>query len=165
MMLEETIRILSMQEEILQFPHFTNKDAWELGSYMVSEAAHNGLPVVISIRLNNGYTLFQYGFKGTNYCNEIWMRRKHNTVRTMEMSSLRLYMDLKMNQEELKDRGLNDEEYVACGGGFPIRVAGAGVIGSIIVSGLDHMADHDFAVACISQFLRVDEIPRLPVRF
>ena len=66
MMLEETIRILSMQEEILQFPHFTNKDAWELGSYMVSEAAHNGLPVVISIRLNNGYTLFQYGFKGTN---------------------------------------------------------------------------------------------------
>lgn len=35
MMLEETIRILSMQEEILQFPHFTNKDAWELGSYMV----------------------------------------------------------------------------------------------------------------------------------
>lgn len=25
MMLEETIRILSMQEEILQFPHFTNK--------------------------------------------------------------------------------------------------------------------------------------------
>ena len=36
MMLEETIRILSMQEEILQFPHFTNKDAWELGSYMVS---------------------------------------------------------------------------------------------------------------------------------
>ena len=83
----------------------------------------------------------------------------------MEMSSLRLYMDLKMNQEELKDRGLNDEEYVACGGGFPIRVAGAGVIGSVIVSGLDHMADHDFAVACISQFLRVDEIPRLPVRF
>lgn len=40
-----------------------------------------------------------------------------------------------------------------------------GVIGSIIVSGLDHMADHEFAVACISQYLRVDEIPRLPVRF
>ena len=163
MMLEETIRILSMQEEILQFPHFTNKDAWELGSYMVSEAAHNGLPVVISIRLNNGYTLFQYGFKGTNYCNEIWMKRKHNTVRTMEMSSLRLYMDLKMNQEELKDRGLNDEEGVTliCRG----YTNGAGVIGSIIVSGLDHMADHEFAVACISQYLRVDEIPRLPVHF
>lgn len=48
---------------------------------------------------------------------------------------------------------------------IPIRVAGAGVIGSIIVSGLDHMADHEFAVACISQYLRVDEIPRLPVHF
>ncbi len=39
MMLEESVRILSMQEEILQFSHFTNEDAWELGSYMVSEAA------------------------------------------------------------------------------------------------------------------------------
>ncbi len=28
MMLEESIRILAMQEEILQFSHFTNEDAW-----------------------------------------------------------------------------------------------------------------------------------------
>ncbi len=40
------------------------------------------------------------------------------------------------------------------GGAFPIRVEGVGVIGSVIVSGLDHMADHEFAVACISQYLR-----------
>ena len=92
MMLEESIRILAMQEEILQFSHFTNEDAWELGSLMVSEAARNRLPVAISIRLNNGYTVFQYGFKGTNYNNEQWMTRKQNTVRVMEMSSLRLYM-------------------------------------------------------------------------
>ena len=44
MMLEESIRILAMQEEILQFSHFTNEDAWELGSLMVSEAARNRLP-------------------------------------------------------------------------------------------------------------------------
>ena len=83
----------------------------------------------------------------------------------MEMSSLRLYMLLKKNGETLEDRGLNGKDYVAGGGGFPIRVAGVGVIGSVIVSGLDHMADHEFAVACISQYLRIDEIPRLPVRF
>ena len=52
MMLEESIRILAMQEEILQFSHFTNEDAWELGSLMVAEAARNHLPVAISIRLN-----------------------------------------------------------------------------------------------------------------
>ncbi|MDO4262532.1 MAG: heme-degrading domain-containing protein [Eubacteriales bacterium] len=165
MMLEETIRILTMQEEILQFSHFTNEDAWELGNLMVAEAAANRLPVAVSIRLNNGYTVFQYGFAGTNYNNERWMTRKQNTVRLMEMSSLRLYMLLRQSQEELEERGLDRETYAARGGAFPIRVAGAGVIGSVIVSGLDHMADHDFAVACLSQYLRIDEIPRLPVHF
>lgn len=55
MMLEESVKVLTMQEEILQFSHFTNEDAWELGSYMVEEAARNDLPVAVSIRLNNGY--------------------------------------------------------------------------------------------------------------
>ena len=63
MMLEESVKVLTMQEEILQFSHFTNEDAWELGSYMVEEAARNDLPVAVSIRLNNGYTVFQYGEK------------------------------------------------------------------------------------------------------
>lgn len=165
MMLEESIRILTMQEEILQFSHFTNEDAWELGNLMVAEAARNHLPIAISIRLNNGCTVFQYAFSGTNYNNEQWMRRKENTVRTMEMSSLRLFMILKKNGETVLDHGLNDVDYVARGGGFPIRVAGAGVIGSVIVSGLDHMADHEFVSACISQYLRIDGIPRLPVSF
>lgn len=93
------------------------------------------------------------------------MKRKENTVRMMEMSSLRLYMLLKLKQETLEDRGLNGKDYVARGGAFPIRVEGVGVIGSVIVSGLDHMADHDFAVACISQYLRIDNIPRLPVNY
>lgn len=106
MMLEESVKVLTMQEEILQFSHFTNEDAWELGSYMVEEAARNDLPVAVSIRLNNGYTVFQYGFSGTNCSNELWMKRKENTVRMMEMSSLRLYMLLKLKQETLEDRGL-----------------------------------------------------------
>ena len=165
MMLEESIRILAMQEEILQFSHFTSEDAWELGSLMVAEAARNHLPVAISIRLNNGFTVFQYGFKGPNYNHERWIIRKQNLVRTVEMSSLRFYMLLKKNGETLEDRGLDGRDYAARGGGFPIRVAGAGVIGSVIVSGLDHMADHEFASACISQYLRIDGIPRLPVSF
>jgi len=165
MMLEESIRVLAMQEEILQFSHFTNEDAWELGSLMVAEAARNHLPVVISIRLNNGRTIFQFAFSGTNYNQEQCLSRKENTVRTMEMSSLRLFMMMKKNGETLEDKGLNRQDYAASGGGFPIRLAKAGVIGSIIVSGLDHMADHEFVAACISQYLRVDGIPRLPVSF
>ena len=106
MMLEESVKVLTMQEEILPvFLILRMRDAWELSSYMVEEAARNDLPVAVSIRLNNGYTVFQYGFSGTNCSNELWMKRKENTVRMMEMSSLRLYMLLKLKQETLEDRG------------------------------------------------------------
>ena len=89
---------------------------------ILMEARRLGVSIAVRIRLNNGYTVFQYGFKGTNYNNEQWMTRKQNTVRVMEMSSLRLYMILKKNDETLEDRGLNNEEYTASGGGFPEMV-------------------------------------------
>ena len=46
----------------------------------------------------------------------------------MEKSSLRVYMELKMNEETLEDMLLDPREYAACGGGFPIRVEEAGVV-------------------------------------
>ena len=60
MTIDELMAMLEMQEEILQFSHFTNEDAWELGNILVAEAKRRKLPVAVSIRLNNGYTVFQY---------------------------------------------------------------------------------------------------------
>ena len=34
MTIEEVITVLAMQEEILQFGHFTNEDAWALGTLL-----------------------------------------------------------------------------------------------------------------------------------
>ena len=59
-MIEELLAMLEMQEEILQFTHFTNEDAWELGKLIVSEIQRQKLPVAVTIRLNNGYTVFRY---------------------------------------------------------------------------------------------------------
>ena len=38
MTIEELLKVLEMQEEILQFSHFTHGDAWELGNIIVMEA-------------------------------------------------------------------------------------------------------------------------------
>ena len=161
MTVEELAKVLEMQEEILQFSSFTNADAWELGTMVVMEARRLGVSIAVRIRLNNGYTVFQYGMDGTNLYNEQWLTRKENTVRTLEQSSLRLYMSLRETQETLEERFLNPNEYAACGGGFPIRVEEVGVIGSIVVSGLDHVSDHDLLVKCISKYLHVAEGPRI----
>lgn len=161
MTVEELVKVLEMQEEILQFSSFTNADAWELGTLVVMEARRLGISIAVRIRLNNGYTVFQYGMDGTNLYNEQWLTRKENTVRTMEQSSLRMYMNLRDSQESLEERFLDPREYAACGGGFPIRVEEVGVIGSIAVSGLDHVSDHDLLVKCISKYLHVAEVPRI----
>ncbi|MGN1184066.1 MAG: heme-degrading domain-containing protein [Oliverpabstia sp.] len=161
MTVEELVKVLEMQEEILQFSSFTNADAWELGNIVVQEAKRLGLTIAVRIRLNNGYTVFQYGMDGTNLLNEQWMTRKENTVKTLEESSLRFCMNLRANQESLEDHFLDPREYAACGGGFPIRVEEVGVIGTIVVSGLDHVSDHDLLVKCISKYLHVAEVPRI----
>ena len=72
MTIDELIAMLEMQEEILQFSHFTNEDAWELGSILTSEARRRQLPVAVTIRLNNGYTVFRYAADGTNCHDDDW---------------------------------------------------------------------------------------------
>jgi uncharacterized protein (UPF0303 family) len=49
-------------------------------------------------------------------------------------------------------------DYAACGGGFPIRLKGVGLVGSISYSALPHLEDHDFVVKVLSKFLGVTEM-------
>ncbi len=161
MTIDELIAMLEMQEEILQFSHFTNEDAWELGCILVAEAKRRKLPVAVSIRLNNGAVPFQYESNGITLDNEEWMERKQNTVRRMEKSSFLVCMLLKKAEQTLEDWRLDAGEYAAAGGAFPIRVEEVGVIGSVVVSGLDHISNHDLLVKCISHYLHIDEVPRI----
>ena len=43
MTMDELMKVLDMQEDILQFTHFTNADAWELGTMILMEARRRRL--------------------------------------------------------------------------------------------------------------------------
>ena len=161
MTINEVIEVLEMQEEILQFSHFTNADAWTLGNMLVSEAQRRGVFPVISIRLNNGFTVFQYACDGTNLCNDMWLAKKQKTVMVTERSSLHLAMALRESGETLEERFPDSKDFVASGGGFPVRVEEVGVIGSILVSGMDPVSEHDLIIKCVSKYLHIDEVPRI----
>ena len=161
MTIDELLGLLDMQEEILQFSHFTNADAWEVGNCIVAEAIKRKLPVAVSIRLNNGLTVFQYASDSVNLQSERWLQRKMNTVRTLERSSLYTSVLLRKSEETLADWYLDEKDYAACGGGFPIRIEEVGVIGAILVEGQDHFSDHDLIVKSISRYLHIDEVPRI----
>ena len=161
MTIEEVITVLAMQEEILQFGHFTNEDAWALGNLIVAEARKRGLDTAVEIRLNNGYTVFKFAGNSTNLNNEAWMDKMYATVRRVEKSTMLLYSELKKSEETLEDIGLDPREYSYMGGGFPIRVEEVGVIGAILVSNQNHFVNHDIIVRAVSRYLHVDEVPRI----
>ncbi|MFI3212982.1 MAG: heme-degrading domain-containing protein [Eubacteriales bacterium] len=153
MKLEQAISILKEQEEKLVFSQFTNEDAWNIGCAIVKDAMEHGYQIATSIRLNNGYVVFQHGCAGSNLDNEFWMTRKSNSVKRLEMSSLRLWAQITEQGEKLENRFMDPKEYALCGGGFPIIVKNVGVIGTIMVSGLDHIADHNMIVDHVAEYL------------
>ena len=95
MTVEEVVTVLAMQEEILQFNHFTNEDAWALGNLLVAEAKKRDLDTTVEIRLNNGHTVFKYAGNGTTLNNEIWADKMFASVSRMEKSTMLLYSELK----------------------------------------------------------------------
>ena len=102
----------------------------------------------------NGLVVFRYFPDGALPDSELWLARKRRTVELMEMSSLHFLAWLEVNGESMESRKLPANDYAAGGGGFPIRVRGTGVIGSICVSGMpDHMDDHQLVINTLAEFL------------
>lgn len=161
MTMDELMKVLDMQEDILQFTHFTNADAWELGTMILMEARRRGAQVGIMIRRSNGEVVFQYCDNGITPHNVELMRRKSNSVLLTERSSLQLYMAATNAPESVKQMVLDPKEYAMLGGGFPIFVEEVGVVTTVAVSGMGQVSDHDVIVKCISKYLHIDEVPRI----
>lgn len=162
MTMDEVINVLSLQEEILQFNHFTNEDAWQLGIMLVAESKKRGLDCSITIRKNNGSTVFKYAGNTTTLNSAPFYRPDlQYQDKIMEKSSLLLYSELKQNEETLEDIGLDEKEFSCMGGGFPIRVEEVGVIGAIVVTDQNPFINHDIIVKTIGKYLHVDEVPRI----
>ena len=141
------------QEEKLQFDHFSRADALALGLKLHENAKKQPIPVAVEITVN-GLVVFRYFPDGALLDSELWLQRKRNTVELMEMSSLHFLAWLEENGETMESRKLPADDYAAGGGGFPIRLRGTGVIGSVCVSGMpDHMDDHRLVVDALAKLL------------
>ena len=60
-----------------------------------------------------------------------------------------------LSGDEVAER-LPADQFVLAGGGFPIRVAGAGAIGAVAISGLPSRRDHGTVVAALAAHLGQD---------
>lgn len=145
-MREEDLAAIAAQERELHFSRFDEDTAWRLGSRLREMAASRKLGVAIDVR-RFAQPLFYAALAGTSPDNAEWVRRKGNLVARFHRSSYAIGLELGASLFEKYGLPLGD--YAAHGGSFPIRVHGAGVIGSVTVSGLPQRSDHELVVEAL----------------
>ena len=139
-MTELSIPFLEQQEEELVLPSFDLADAWRLGRLIIERALADGSGVAVDIRRGD-HILFRAMLPGTTVDQQDWIRKKAAVVQRFEASSA--LVALRMANVDLGRLGwLDARDYALTGGSFPIRVAGAGVVGAVTASGLTSEEDH-----------------------
>ncbi|GGN35296.1 UPF0303 protein [Actinoplanes campanulatus] len=154
--LDQLIKDIEQQEARLVFPGFTEADAWALGCLLVNLATERRLPVAIDIRRGQ-QQLFHAGLPGSSADNDTWIERKVRVVYRFGASSYLVGRRLAAHGRQLDaSQGADPTLFAAHGGAFPVRLANAGVIGVVTVSGLPQADDHALVVEAIETFLAVD---------
>jgi uncharacterized protein (UPF0303 family) len=154
----EDLERVALQERELVLARLDMQVAWEVGSRLREMAVERGLPVVIDVR-RFGQPLFYTALEGTTPDNVDWVRRKSNLVARFHCSSYAISLKLKDAGQTLQGKyGLADADYAAHGGSFPLTVAGAGVVGSVTVSGLPQRADHELVIEALCGMLGKDYV-------
>jgi len=150
------LQLIAAQEHALVFPRFDAGRAWQLGAYLHELALARSLAVAIDVR-TFGHPLFYCALDGATPDNADWVRRKARVVEHFRRSSYAIGLRMQQAGTTLADKhGLPAADYASHGGAFPLTVAGAGVIGSITVSGLPQRADHELVVEALCAQLGAD---------
>jgi len=151
--LQEDLDRITLQERELVLPHLDAGMAWQIGSRLRALAAERGLPIVIDVR-RFGHPLFYAAMDGTTPDNPEWVRRKGNVVARFHHSSYTSALTEKLKGKTIyESQGLPLAEYATHGGSFPLRVANAGVVGSVTVSGLPMRQDHELVIEALCAVL------------
>jgi uncharacterized protein (UPF0303 family) len=147
--LSEDLEKIALQESELVFPQLDAETAWQLGLLLRKMSVERGHAVVIDVR-RFGQPLFYAAMDGTTPDNVEWVRRKSNVVARFHRSSYAVGLREKQKGQTIyESQGLSLSDYATHGGSFPLRVAGAGIVGSATVSGLPMRQDHELVIEAL----------------
>jgi uncharacterized protein (UPF0303 family) len=141
-----TLASVEQQEREIVFARFDLADAWALGSRMRAAALSEGLPIVIGITFGEA-RVFHTALPGSSADNDGWLERKTRVARRFGRSSYGVGLSFRAQGKDFDTAArLDTTLFAAHGGVFPITVRGAGMIGTVGVSGLPQAEDHAFVV-------------------
>jgi uncharacterized protein (UPF0303 family) len=153
----DDIRMVKEQEKALILASFDEAAAFAIGSALRDRGLREGLGIVADVR-TWGRPLFYAALPGSTGDNPDWVRRKVNVVQRMLKASYRVVLEKSFPEDYFPPRrGLDNQDYALAGGGFPIHVKGAGIIGAVTVSGLPDRDDHRLVVDALADYLGLDK--------
>ncbi|KAF2111940.1 hypothetical protein BDV96DRAFT_614338 [Lophiotrema nucula] len=163
---------LSREERSFTFAHFTCEHAWVIGNILRNALRTADAAAIIHISLSSNQTLFHApSMPGLVPDTEISLQRKRATVLRWGHSTW--YMQCKFGGDDRKfaeEYGLWEgergrREYEIRGGGYPVFVKGVeGVVGAIVVAGLDGQLAHGVVVKAIEEYKELRDGFRSPMR-
>lgn len=152
--MDSTLESLLAEEAELQVTRFDEAQAWKMGLWLVTKARKEGLKIAVSVtRL--GQRAFHWAADGTCPDNDAWIDRKNRTVYRWGHSTF--YMGRKLATEAVSAEAkyhVDEREFAFDGGGYPIRLKGVGVVGTVTVSGLKQHLDHALAVEALRYLVK-----------
>ena len=144
---------LKAEEEALVLPAFDVAAALEIGQIAYEIATNRGINPAIEVRIGE-WIVFHASLPGTSSENDWWMARKARVVLlTGHSSMLERVLAEEQNIDWFAKHGVEEEQYAIHGGGLPINVAGKGLSGILLISGLPQIQDHLLGVDALTEYL------------
>lgn len=154
--LEQDLQKIARQETALVFEHFDENVAAEVGNAIVAAGRSAGYAIIVEICKGDALQFFA-ALPGTTAANQDWARRKRGVFRLTQESTYAASLKRKAGMDIVEAMALDPRDYTAHGGCFPITVKGAGVIGSVTVSGIpSDRLDHNLVVDVLANYLGIE---------
>ncbi len=144
---------LKAEENALVLPAFDIAAALEIGKIAYELATSRGINPAIEVRISE-WIVFHASLPGTDTTNDWWMGRKARVVLLTGHSSMHeRVLAEETNIDWFAKHGVEEEQYAIHGGGLPINVAGKGLAGILLISGLPQVQDHLLGVEVLTEYL------------
>ena len=144
---------LAHEAEALVLPSLTQAQAIEIGEIGFAKASERALPIIVEVRLGD-WTVFKVALTGSNVENDSWVARKARVVLATGKSTIFERVSAEERGADwYVENGLSEELHAIHGGGLPLNVAGSGLAGILLISGLPQVQDHLLGVEIITEYL------------
>ncbi len=144
---------LAAESKAIELNKFNYEFAWELGARIREKASRDELPVAIEIR-HGSNVIFSTLVGRATIDNFDWTRRKCAVAHRFHRSSLQVRLEAERGGYDFNQKfRLPTADYVASGGGIPLILKGGTLIGTVGVSGLPNIEDHNLIVMALREQL------------